>query len=1490
MYKKFAPGINFLFFLLVTLFSQISLALPRQILTHYDSIPDFCDVTGYVTAVRSGSYSDPSIWSSGSVPGAGTSVVVPSSTTIFYDANATAPLNALCIRPGGTLEFRTNINTVLTVSNLLVEEGGTLRIGTVGNPVDARVTAKIIVPDLPINTNFDPARWGGGVVVLGALETYGYAVRRRYVQVSRAPKAGDSVAEVAEDVNDWRVGDQVIFPGSDQVWAEPSRKRLYNAHTETRSIVSVSSDGLRLTLDRALVHDHPGADNPFDDRKALPHVANGTNNIIFTSANPNGVNRGHVALLYHAFANVNYTSFIGLGRTLNDLTETTVVDPSGNSVFNAKGRYGLHTHHMTPAGSVPVVSRFRGIVIDGLVTQPKGVRAGFWIHDSQLLDVEDLFGINAASWIIGTETGDEAYLNFRRVMTVNAMGYPTRLDARPEIAMAAAAGFWLVGTYKMTVEDIVSASAEGQAFVTFPNSSNPSGTVRVPIAPGLDPFLPGNSKLVGLSGMDARFDRVTTYGSQIAWELWYNGYYQCKEDGEVTSVQLNDFVTFNNTSMGLQYPTANQTLKNALVLQDPTKDGWPLDYGDYSTAGLVIKGGRFAGNYGAIKLSAQSDGGVFKVVDTKIKGGVSIYPIYSSNNVFSSPPRLISLENSTIEADPRIPVGGERPLHLLSNWAQFGYGSEDMALSQVELRNMTIGGRVINGKLYRPESHPLYPVPLSVIYRPWNGGRAAPYLGFTNQALFENFGQAVAGEVASCTNMLPGVAAMFCDSRTGSVIITDWSYYLKRSGSQFQVYLTTFANEPSKLDVRVNGSTVVSDPNFTNAHDLLIGTFDPGTSIFFNATVTASDGRTGTVYRTDLQTLGTPSIGNTSVPSSIEFAPDSPSSTSLPIEIWASFVKVIVEYSPSKDILLAGGGTIGFTSGDKLLGRMFRSIRAELRGLNPDTTYFMRVITIDGFGNTNTSVPLEFKTAKSPLTNVPTLTNVTTTTQQNRCKSIALPPLPDNRWSYVLHSIPQNGSVRFAENGTITYSPLPGAVGQDSFKVSAIDSRNAWYGYGARSNPMTVTVNVNSATSTAPVIDPLPNQVVGQGGTVELTVRATDPSGTGLTYAISSLVPATMNPVTGRVVFDAPLTFAAGLYDYTVRVRNGRGEESVAQATIRVTSISATATSTPSPTASPSPPSAATNTPTATPNSKTSPATATPTKTPQGGNPTATATPGSRSALEVAHPLFLRKTTDDSTDGFIFKNNTIEVILGNDGQPLAGDSKTWKLKGMVGSAPGPDETDITYQVQRALIQRWIARDPMTGLRLPLKIVRFGQRDGLPLFGCQYDDAWVPAVVVKKGDRQVVLTALDNRGLKRIRLPAATRPETVRCMVQGSLGFYMATEATDTTPASFVVIDSEGDDREVFRAPLPRGIKVESVFLVPSLDEAEEMLGVVTRSSNGEFGVMIRHLENGAIWKRVDFNFSGSTAPDVLTGIEKSSTRWIAVRDSSTKKFVVTMIP
>ncbi|GHA03845.1 hypothetical protein GCM10008090_11360 [Arenicella chitinivorans] len=279
------------------------------------------------TAINSGDWTDPQVWSSGSVPSAEANVYIPEGRLIRYDANSSVALSV--VRVDGRLSFDHTSNTKLVLQSLITSMASELEIGTVTNPIQPDKKAELIFADVPINKTVDPGQFGNGLVATGKVQIHG-ASKLPYTTLKSPALAGSNTLQLNGDLSTWQIGDELLIVGTNGE---------SKAEDELRQIVSIDANGMA-TLDAALTFNHI---TPLGHSNLNLYVANTTRNIRLSSENPSGA-RGH-AMFMNKYTDIRFAEFAGLGRT----DKSIPLDADGIALDgsdNISGRYSIHFHEL----------------------------------------------------------------------------------------------------------------------------------------------------------------------------------------------------------------------------------------------------------------------------------------------------------------------------------------------------------------------------------------------------------------------------------------------------------------------------------------------------------------------------------------------------------------------------------------------------------------------------------------------------------------------------------------------------------------------------------------------------------------------------------------------------------------------------------------------------------------------------------------------------------------------------------------------------------------------------------------------------------------------------------------------------------------------------------------------------------------------------------------------------------------------------------------
>lgn len=417
--------------------------------------------------VKTGRFTDPTVWNTGSVPGAGSVWAVSAGHVLFGDNNSDVIFKDALVEFGGTFRLATDtdtkwrLDTFMAMGNLVL--------------VDKAVSAtpgKIKHQFIWHRSQAPGATARFGLMAMGDSRVCG-AKKKSWLRVglsSAQIAAGETTPSIPAGATSctvpglaqsgWRVGQKLMFGGtqhlplasSDPQWSGPtsyfsphrnqtvSLNRFQFGREEERTITAINGDVL--TWDTPLQYAHTGY------RRALPQgqiktiapvIGNPSQSIEFRTASAEedgaldaGANladlqkRAHSMFMRSPNVDVRYASFKNMGRTSTDPTlvvnglptkaisnagtvEQLLTASGGTSLqnpLNVRGRYAVHFHWCGgPYAAAPLIPCI-GVSIWAPLSAVPCPGWGLTQHGTRLA-VEDCFGFNIRGAAFVTELGNE---------------------------------------------------------------------------------------------------------------------------------------------------------------------------------------------------------------------------------------------------------------------------------------------------------------------------------------------------------------------------------------------------------------------------------------------------------------------------------------------------------------------------------------------------------------------------------------------------------------------------------------------------------------------------------------------------------------------------------------------------------------------------------------------------------------------------------------------------------------------------------------------------------------------------------------------------------------------------------------------------------------------------------------------------------------------------------------------------------------------------
>lgn len=316
-----------------------------------------------VRSVKSGRWSDASVWSPGHTPTPTETPRVMPGHTVTFDATS-ATVAGMQVDAGATLTFDPGATSVLQSSeNVIVN--GLLQMKPASPAIKHMLRFIDIDETKYVGGGMDPLATDVGLWVMGAgkLDLVG-SPKTGWTHAAGAVAAGATSVALEAAPTGWAAGDEITITPTEP----PTVGAAFYEGFDTRTVTAVS--GATLTLNSGVARAHPMVNSAW---KA--EVANLTRNVMIEGTPGK---RAHIFIHSSVPQTVNYTQIRYMGPRQPDALN------DGFSKF-VKGRYGLHFHMMADAS--------RGSVVQGSVIRDTGAHA-YVAHNSHGITFRDDVSFN----------------------------------------------------------------------------------------------------------------------------------------------------------------------------------------------------------------------------------------------------------------------------------------------------------------------------------------------------------------------------------------------------------------------------------------------------------------------------------------------------------------------------------------------------------------------------------------------------------------------------------------------------------------------------------------------------------------------------------------------------------------------------------------------------------------------------------------------------------------------------------------------------------------------------------------------------------------------------------------------------------------------------------------------------------------------------------------------------------------------------------------
>jgi len=179
---------------------------------------------GSISTVKSGNWSDPTVWSEGRQPLPGELTQVMENHEVLFDVDQGALENGIALTIDGILNFAPDINTLLKVSQ--IQGLGCLRVGTATNPIQRPAAGDLFRTHIEFGQYAYIHLYAGSGSNNSLLEMHAWHHPLEYTELAANATAGQNQIQLEQDL-DLQTGD-IIGIGRGEYGSVEEMDRVYD--------------------------------------------------------------------------------------------------------------------------------------------------------------------------------------------------------------------------------------------------------------------------------------------------------------------------------------------------------------------------------------------------------------------------------------------------------------------------------------------------------------------------------------------------------------------------------------------------------------------------------------------------------------------------------------------------------------------------------------------------------------------------------------------------------------------------------------------------------------------------------------------------------------------------------------------------------------------------------------------------------------------------------------------------------------------------------------------------------------------------------------------------------------------------------------------------------------------------------------------------------------------------------------------------------------